>query len=33
MQLTGRPFSEPTLYRIANAYEQENKPVFGEVAL
>jgi aspartyl-tRNA(Asn)/glutamyl-tRNA(Gln) amidotransferase subunit A len=33
MQLTGRPFSEPTLYRIAHAYEQENKPVFGEVAL
>jgi aspartyl-tRNA(Asn)/glutamyl-tRNA(Gln) amidotransferase subunit A len=33
MQLTGRPFSEPTLYRIAHAYEQENKPVYGEVAL
>ena len=33
MQLAGRPFSEPTLYRIANAYEQENKHVFREVAL
>ena len=33
MQLTGRPFSEPVLYRIANAYEQENKLVFGEAAL
>ncbi len=33
MQLTGRPFSEPLLYRIANAYEQENKHVFGEVTL
>lgn len=33
MQLTGRPFSEPLLYRIANAYEQENRHVFGEVSL
>ncbi len=33
MQLTGRPFSEPALYRIAHAYEQGNKHVFGEVAL
>lgn len=33
MQLTGRPFSEPVLYRIANAYEQGNKHVFGEAAL
>lgn len=33
MQLTGRPFSEPVLYRIANAYEQENKHVFREAAL
>jgi aspartyl-tRNA(Asn)/glutamyl-tRNA(Gln) amidotransferase subunit A len=33
MQLTGRPFSEPTLYRIAHAYEQGNKLAFGEAAL
>ncbi len=33
MQLTGRPFSEPLLYRIANAYEQENRHAFKEVPL
>ncbi len=32
MQLTGRPFSEPLLYRIAHAYEQENRHAFKEVA-
>ncbi len=33
MQLIGRPFSEPLLYRIANAYEQDNRHAFGEVEL
>ncbi len=31
MQLTGRPFSEPLLYRIAHAYEQANRHAFKEV--
>ena len=32
MQLTGRPFSEPLLYRIAHAYEQDNRHAFKEVS-
>ena len=32
MQLAGRPFSELLLYRIAHAYEQENRHAFKEVA-
>ncbi len=33
MQLTGRPFSEPLLYRIAYAYEQDHHHAFKEVSL
>ncbi len=32
MQLTGRPFSETLLYRIAHAYEQDNRHAFKEVS-
>ncbi len=32
MQLTGRPFSEPLLYRIAHAYERDNRHAFKEVS-